>query len=158
MVGDTGCAQHSMFQSVVASAMAEQTKSEAASDAKPAFLFHLGDIVYNYGETNGYPKQFFGPYEEYLAPIVAIAGRESRWRYDPRVEEINEAVHRIRLESFCDDRFGFLKITMERTGSRLLLIGEYYTVVPNAIGNGGVNATLFERFVVPINQQSYSLY
>src|SRR5690606_26244584 len=43
-------------------------------DAQPTFLFHLGDIVYNYGEANEYPAQFLKPYKNYPAPIFAIAG------------------------------------------------------------------------------------
>ena len=40
----------------------------------PRFLFHLGDIVYHHGEADRYGKQFFKPFEQYPAPIFAIAG------------------------------------------------------------------------------------
>src|SRR5690606_1279350 len=74
MVGDTGSPRHSAFQPRVAAALARQVNERAGVSEKPAFLFHLGDLVYNYGEANGYPQQFFGLYEDYAAPIFAIAG------------------------------------------------------------------------------------
>lgn len=72
MVGDTGSVRHSDFQATVAHTLAQQI--EGHPDAQPAFLFHLGDIVYNHGEANEYPAQFLKPYKNYPAPIFAIAG------------------------------------------------------------------------------------
>jgi hypothetical protein len=40
----------------------------------PRFFFHLGDVVYFYGERREYFPQFFEPYEPYTAPIFAIPG------------------------------------------------------------------------------------
>ncbi|NGM67093.1 metallophosphoesterase family protein [Sphingobacterium sp. SGR-19] len=72
MVGDTGSVRHSDFQATVAHTLTQQIAGH--QDASPAFLFHLGDIVYNYGEANEYPEQFLKPYKNYPAPIFAIAG------------------------------------------------------------------------------------
>ena len=41
---------------------------------RPAFLFHLGDIVYNFGEARYYYDQFYEPFRNYPAPIFAIPG------------------------------------------------------------------------------------
>ncbi len=41
---------------------------------KPAFLFHLGDVVYDFGEAQYYYDQFYEPYRNYPAPIFAIPG------------------------------------------------------------------------------------
>lgn len=73
MVGDTGGFRDTGFQHKVAAAMAAQYSS-LPTDERPQFLFHLGDIVYNYGEANGYAEQFFKPYENYPGHIYAIAG------------------------------------------------------------------------------------
>jgi hypothetical protein len=43
-------------------------------DQRPAFLFHLGDVVYNFGESKYYFDQFYDPYRNYPAPIFAIPG------------------------------------------------------------------------------------
>jgi predicted phosphodiesterase len=73
MVGDTGSIRSPDFQKLVAGQMEKQFLSEDPAD-RPKFLYHLGDVVYNFGEEEQYPRQFFGPYEAYPAPIFAIAG------------------------------------------------------------------------------------
>jgi hypothetical protein len=41
---------------------------------RPAFLFHLGDVVYNFGESQYYYDQFYDAFRNYPAPIFAIPG------------------------------------------------------------------------------------
>jgi hypothetical protein len=41
---------------------------------RPAFLYHLGDVVYNFGEAQYYYDQFYEPFRDYPAPIFAIPG------------------------------------------------------------------------------------
>ncbi len=41
---------------------------------RPAFLFHLGDVVYAFGESKYYYDQFYEPFRNYPAPIFAIPG------------------------------------------------------------------------------------
>lgn len=72
MVGDTGSVRHSEFQQTVARTLAAQLADKA--EISPAFLYHLGDIVYNFGEAEEYPAQFLSPYNRYNAPIFAIPG------------------------------------------------------------------------------------
>ncbi|MFD2595335.1 metallophosphoesterase family protein [Sphingobacterium griseoflavum] len=74
MLGDTGSPRFSAFQAIVAQVLNEQSNREVYAADTPAFLYHLGDIVYNHGEAEGYPQQFLEPYERYEAPIFAIAG------------------------------------------------------------------------------------
>src|SRR6185436_3503200 len=40
----------------------------------PAFLFHLGDVIYFDNTPVGYHEQFYVPYEEYVGKIIAIPG------------------------------------------------------------------------------------
>ncbi|OAF05055.1 hypothetical protein AYJ54_21590 [Bradyrhizobium centrolobii] len=57
--------------------VADQVTLDAASSSagnRPAFLFHLGDIVYNFGEAQYYYDQFYDPFRNYPAPIFAIPG------------------------------------------------------------------------------------
>lgn len=74
VVGDTGSVKHSDFQSLVASTLAKQLTKEKDAYIRPSFFYHLGDVVYNYGEAHEYPSQFFKPYRAYDAPIFAIPG------------------------------------------------------------------------------------
>jgi hypothetical protein len=79
LVGDTG--GHALRfgdrfpppQRVVAYHMA-QDAHHAPRSAPVAGLFHLGDLVYHYGETTGYPGQFHEAYGVYPEPIFAIPG------------------------------------------------------------------------------------
>ena len=43
-------------------------------DNLPSFLFHLGDVVYDFGESQYYYDQFYEPFRNYPAPIFVIPG------------------------------------------------------------------------------------
>lgn len=74
VVGDTGASSTGKIatEASVADAMVADLKTTPA-DA-PAFLFHLGDVVYNFGEAEYYYDQFYEPFREYDRPIFAIPG------------------------------------------------------------------------------------
>jgi hypothetical protein len=63
----------------------------------PSFFFHLGDVVYNFGEGAYYYDQFYEPYREYPAPIVAIAGNHDGVVYKTDPSPTLEAF----LRNFC---------------------------------------------------------
>jgi hypothetical protein len=80
-VGDTGAAKVNRTQSVatalahqaaVADAMAKEVDTGGLTG--PAFFFHLGDCIYNFGEAQYYYDQFYEPYREYDRPIFAVPG------------------------------------------------------------------------------------
>ena len=71
-VGDTGGIKIPSDQQIVANKMDEQFS--AGQTDNPLFFYHLGDVVYYYGEEGNYNSQFFEPYINYPAPILAIAG------------------------------------------------------------------------------------
>jgi len=72
-VGDTGNLPYGAeAQDSVAFHMEEQMKANEPD--RPAFFYHLGDVVYYNGERGKYEAQFYEPYFHYTAPIVAIAG------------------------------------------------------------------------------------
>lgn len=71
MVGDTGGIKSPDFQMQIAKQMGNQYLD---GHHPPQFLYHLGDIVYHYGEREQYENQFFKPYSHYPGPIFAIAG------------------------------------------------------------------------------------
>jgi len=61
--------------------MAEQISEQMAGDFKagagalnPAFLFHLGDIIYGPGKEDHYGERFYRPYRRYPGKIIAIPG------------------------------------------------------------------------------------
>ena len=74
MVGDTGSLHGGHFQRVVADEMRRQYLEAPALADKPQFLYHLGDVVYSFGEAANYYPQFFDPYRNYPGPVFAIPG------------------------------------------------------------------------------------
>jgi hypothetical protein len=73
MVGDTGGIKMPLPQLNVARQM-EHDFEAADAAARPAFFYHLGDVVYFYGAAEEYYPQFYEPYMRYPAPIFAIPG------------------------------------------------------------------------------------
>lgn len=74
VVGDTGVSSTSGIpnEASVADAMAADLGGDPAS--VPAFFFHLGDVIYNFGEAQYYYDQFYEPFRAYDRPIFAIPG------------------------------------------------------------------------------------
>lgn len=72
-VGDTGGVVDGVPQTIVAKKMVEQLLAPEAE--RPAFFYHLGDVVYFKGEKENYFPQFYEAYENYAGvPIFAIPG------------------------------------------------------------------------------------
>jgi hypothetical protein len=80
-VGDTGAAKVTRSQTAatalghegaVADAMVSEIQNQGANG--PAFFFHLGDVIYNFGEAQYYYDQFYEPFRAYDRPIFAIPG------------------------------------------------------------------------------------
>jgi calcineurin-like phosphoesterase family protein len=74
IVGDTGSVRQPEFQRIVATEMIRQYQEARSPQDRPLFLYHLGDIVYNFGEAEQYYRQFFEPYKDYPGPVFAIPG------------------------------------------------------------------------------------
>ena len=74
-LGDSGASNAGKYPNELR--VADQVTVDAHSstqDNRPAFLFHIGDIVYNFGEAAYYYDQFYEPFRNYPAPIFAIPG------------------------------------------------------------------------------------
>ena len=75
VLGDSGASNTGKFANELC--VADQVTLDSASaseDNRAAFLFHLGDVVYNFGEAQYYYDQFYEPFRNYPAPIFAIPG------------------------------------------------------------------------------------
>jgi len=73
VAGDTGGVKAPQSQQIVAMAMESEFNYPDVAQ-RPAFFYHLGDVVYYYGERKEYYPQFYDPYSHYPAPIFAIPG------------------------------------------------------------------------------------
>jgi hypothetical protein len=72
--GDTGGVKEPSHQFAVADAMAADIGSLTYKAGRPAFFYHLGDVVYYFGQERYYYDQFYDPYRDYAGPIFAIPG------------------------------------------------------------------------------------
>ncbi len=71
-LGDSGVG-HADEAEKVAEDMATDFKPNAGS-LNPAFLFHLGDIIYGPGKEDHYGERFYRPYRHYPGKVIAIPG------------------------------------------------------------------------------------
>ena len=85
-VGDTGNAKHGAeAQEAIAEHLVRQREDLAGAE-QPLFFYHLGDVVYYNGERAQYYPQFYEPYRDYPAPLLAIPGNHDGEPLDPSAE------------------------------------------------------------------------
>lgn len=84
-VGDTGGVNTPVEIENVESYM-ESDFSDTDPTTHPSFFYHLGDVVYYDGELANYFPEFYEPYMNYPAPIVAIPGNHDG-DIDPQTNE-----------------------------------------------------------------------
>jgi hypothetical protein len=120
-VGDTGSTRGPESQNLVADKMVSDFTDD--DKERPLFFFHLGDVIYSFGEARYFYDQFYEPYRDYPAPILAIAGN-----HDGMVAPgTNATTLAAFLENFCAPEF---EVTPEAGGlSRTALIqpGVFFT-------------------------------
>src|SRR5271156_4191988 len=98
--GDCGSTSGPRTQNEVTDKMVADFQESDPSEV-PQFNFLLGDIVYSFGETQYYYDQFYEPYRNYPAPILAAAGN-----HDGMVApETNAKSLAGFLQNFCADSF-----------------------------------------------------
>lgn len=100
VVGDTGSIRGPDSQSLVLDKMLHDFTDEASKD-RPMFCFHLGDVIYSFGEHKYYYDQFYEPYRDYPAPVIALAGNHDGMIPPESGAESLKAW----LENFCSDSF-----------------------------------------------------
>ncbi len=124
--GDCGNVTGPKTQNEVADKMVGDF-DEADPREVPQFLLLLGDVVYNFGETEYYYDQFYEPYRNYHAPIFAAAGN-----HDGMISPLAHAKSlEAYLRNFCADPAKGFVVTPEAGGlSRTAQIqpGVYFTL------------------------------
>ena len=120
--GDTGNTRGPESQNLVADKLCSDFSDEDPKE-RPIFLFHLGDVIYSFGEARYYHDQFYEPYRDYPAPILAIAGN-----HDGMVAPgVTTPTLQAFLENFCASEF---EITQDAGGlsrSAQIQPGVFYT-------------------------------
>ncbi len=100
--------------------------NEAEPKEVPQFALLLGDIVYSFGESEYYYDQFYDPYRNYHAPVLAAAGN-----HDGMISPLAHATSlQAYLRNFCANPKNGYQVTPEAGGlSRTAQIqpGVYFT-------------------------------
>jgi Calcineurin-like phosphoesterase len=125
-VGDTGGIHSPQFQFAVADAMADDLASGAS------FWYHLGDLVYYFGQEQYYFDQFYDPYRNYNAPIFAIPGNHDGAVYTGETAKSLDAF----IANFCTsqptrspDSQGAVRTTMDQPGVYFTLNAPFVKLV-----------------------------
>jgi uncharacterized protein YukJ len=115
LIGDSGAPTEPKLPGETT--VGEKMAADAGQD-KPAFLYHVGDVVYYYGEKEFYYGQFANIFKDYPAPIFAIPGNHDGVIHDPSMVSLESF-----QQAFCataPDRWdgfgGILRSTMIQPG------------------------------------------
>jgi hypothetical protein len=142
-VGDTGAAKVNSFQTAkqaleneasVADAMARDV--QAAGATGPAFFFHLGDVVYNFGEGQYYYDQFYEPFRAYDRPIFAIPGNHDGMVFGDEPDLPRVPTLQAFLRNFCaekpapsPDAGTIVRSTMDQPGVYFTLDAPFVSII-----------------------------
>ena len=151
VIGDSGAPSEKNFNEYELKVSELITRDAIASP--PAFLFHVGDVVYFYGEENYYYSQFFEPFRAYPAPIFAIPGNHDGITYNDSMVSLASF-----QKAFCaaspgrwEGSGGILRSTMTQPGV-------YFTLDAPLVSIIGLYSNCGESFGWLDEQQLMFLY
>ncbi len=132
-VGDTGAAKVDQ-QQTAAMALANQANvadamaRDLAGPNPPAFFFHLGDVVYHFGEGQYYYDQFYEPYRLYDRPIFAVPGNHDGSVFGPTSSAPQNPTLQAFLDNFCAASVGPSPDAGTMVRSAMTQPGVYFTL------------------------------
>ncbi len=142
-VGDTGAADTSATQTAamaiakegrVADGMAADVA--AGGPAAPSFFFHLGDVVYHFGEGQYYYDQFYEPFRGYDRPIFAIPGNHDGSVFGTSTDVPQVPTLQAFLRNFCatapgpsPDAGGTMRTVMTQPGVYFTLDAPFVSII-----------------------------
>jgi hypothetical protein len=128
-------------------------------------LFHLGDVVYNFGEGQYYYDQFYEPFRRYDRPIFAIAGNHDGAVYGPDVKTPVAPTLEGFLRNFCanapapsPDALGIARTTMTQPGVYFTLDAPFVSIIglySNVLEHPGVISSQGGHFALPDDQLDF---
>jgi hypothetical protein len=169
-VGDTGAAKVNRNQTAAtalghAAAVADAMTRDAADPTGPAFFFHLGDVIYNFGEAQYYYDQFYEPFREYNRPIFAIPGNHDGMVFGqgssgPQVPSLDAF-----LTNFCSavpgvspDAGGLIRSVMTQPGVYFTLDAPFVSIIglySNVLDGPGVISSQGGHFPIGDDQLTF---
>jgi hypothetical protein len=131
--GDTGGVKEPSHQFAVADAMSADIGTETYAAGRPAFFYHLGDVVYYFGQERYYYDQFYDPYRDYAGPIFAIPGNHDGVLFQS--EPVKYSLEPF-ISNFCSktpskdpSAKGFARTTMTQPGAYFTLNAPFLKII-----------------------------
>jgi hypothetical protein len=130
-VGDTGGIIRTEPQLAVSDGLAADLTGKTYATGQPAFFYHLGDVVYFFGQEQYYPEQFYDPYRNYDAPIFAIPGNHDGVEYqsDPIPYSLQPFVENFCTAAPAQGAPGFARSTMTQPGVYFVLTAPFARII-----------------------------
>lgn len=150
MVGDSGATTQSKLKGEL---QVTELMASNARKAASAFLFHVGDLVYFYGEEPYYYSQFYEPFRAYPAPIFAIPGN-----HDAIIANANEKSLETFEAAFCAEAPGRWQGSGGVLRSTMIQPGVYFTLDAPLVSIVGLYSNCSESIGWIDEQQTLFLY
>jgi len=171
-VGDTGAAKVSALETAARSLANEAGVSDAmAAEVQqgvagaPMFFFHLGDVVYNFGEAQYYYDQFYEPFRAYDRPIFAIPGNHDGAVFGSNTEAPQVPTLAAFLRNFCaavpahsPDAATLVRSTMTQPGVYFTLDAPFVSIIglySNVLEGPGVISSQGGHYPIPDDQLKF---
>lgn len=156
--GDTGSVGGPHTESLVADKMANDYFNEQNNSTIPSFFFHLGDVVYSFGEGKYYYDQFYEPHRNYPGPILAIPGNHDGMVYKGDPAPSLDAF----VRNFVSDTFvhtpeagGLMRTAMIQPGVYFVFDAPFVSIIglySNVLEDPGIISSQGDKSC-PVNDQ-----
>lgn len=115
LIGDSGATNQAKLAGETS---VGELLTAGAQASQPAFLYHVGDVVYFYGEKQFYYGQFADVFKDYPAPIFAIPGNHDGIIHDASMVSLEsfQAAFCAAAPGRWDGFGGILRSTMTQPG------------------------------------------
>jgi hypothetical protein len=126
-LGDSGASNAGKYKNEISVADQLTTDCHNADQANhPSFLFHLGDVVYDFGEAQYYYDQFYDPFRDYPLPIFAIPGNHDSF-ITPGTPQDQEPL-KIFSRNFCAPELAITPEARSLHRTAMMQPGVYFTL------------------------------
>jgi hypothetical protein len=143
--GDTGATLGPTTENEVVDKMLADFTGEAP-EAVPQFCYHLGDIVYSFGEHKYYYDQFYDAFRNYPAPIFAIPGNHDGIVLPPPAGTGDPADSLSAfLANFCAPSFAHSADSMGIARTTMIQPGVYFTLEAPFVRILGLYSNIMEN-------------
>jgi 3',5'-cyclic AMP phosphodiesterase CpdA len=160
--GDMGAAKRNDPSTEASVADMMVADVDGGGSVAPSFLFHLGDVVYNFGEAKYYYDQFYEPLRAYDRPIFAIPGNHDGMVFGATTDRPANTTLEAFLRNFCaarptrsPDASTLVRSTMTQPGIYFCLDAPFVSIIglySNVLDGPGVISSQGGRYPISDEQ------